>query len=291
MNNILKFNFALLAGLALTAQSCYEDKGNYDYRELTALTIDTVNTGIKPEMTALQLENFKMPVNVKYAGDKSKLLYEWKIYPQDPQKPDDVINYDDPVILSTKEVLDTTIYEVPGKYYLVYTVTDPTYDVKEYLRVKLSIESALSRGLCVLDEKNGSDDLHIIKTATLLTDITVEEEKTVMNIFSNVNDRTETGGKFIQQFTPGWGSKVFYFFTETGGYTLDPNTFKINSDNYKDLFSFPMGIAAKPQAYMVTSNPAEMIIDDGLLYAFDHAMMGSSSFGDRVEGDYYAAPF
>ena len=291
MNKILKFNFALLAGLALTTQSCYEDKGNYDYRELTALSIDTLNSGIKPEMIAYQLENFKMPVNVKYAGDKNKLEYEWKLFPQDPQKPDDVVNFDDPVILSTQEVLDTTIYEVPGKYYLVYTVTDPTHDVKEYLRIKLSIESALSRGLCVLDEKAGNYDLHMIKTATLLSDITPEQEKTVKNIFSNVNDRIETSGRFIHQFTPGWGSKVFYFFTETGGYTLDPNTFEITSDDYKSLFSFPMAIESNPQAYMVTSNPAEIIVNNGLIHAFDHVMMGASCFGDRLEGDYYAAPF
>ena len=56
---------------------------------------------------------------MKYAGDEKNLSYEWKIYPQDPKKDDDVQKYDSAVVLYTKAVFDTIIYEVPGAYYLI----------------------------------------------------------------------------------------------------------------------------------------------------------------------------
>ena len=291
MKRILKYNFLAMAALSLSLSSCYEDKGNYDYRELTTLNIDTVGTSIREEMTAIQLENFKMPVKVEYGGDKSKLQYEWKLYPQVVDKDEDEQYFADPVVLSRQEVLDTTIYEVPGKYYLVYTITDPTQDVKEYLRIKLNIESALSRGLCVLDEQDGVTDLHMIKTATLLTDLMPEDESVVHHVFSNVNGRTETDGRFVQQYGANRGNKKFFFFTEKGGYEMDPNSFKIRTDDFTSLFSFPMAITANPQAYMVTSRPMEVMVNDGYVYTLDHTIMGAVTFGDRLKGDYVAAPF
>ena len=90
---------AVVAGL----WSCYDDKGNYDYKNLISLQIDTL--GIKAEQTAYQFENFNVPVEVKYAGDEKNLSYEWKIYPQDPKKDDDVQKYDSAVVLYTKVLL------------------------------------------------------------------------------------------------------------------------------------------------------------------------------------------
>ncbi len=286
MKKIFEFRFFLLMTVVLGFSSCYEDKGNYDYEELKALVIDTTGNEVKAEMTAVQFENFKVPVKVSYAGDKSDLAFEWKIYPQNPQKPDEVAKFDSAVVLSRQEVFDTVIYEVPGKYYLTYTVTNRANDTKEYLTIKLNVESALSRGLCVLDEKDGFYDLHMIKTAKLLTDIKEEDEKIYDHVFTKVNDRTETAGKFLGQYNTN-----LYFFTETGAYVLNSNTFGIVSDDYRGLFSFALSINPKPQAFMLTSRPMEMIVNDGLVYKFDHMSWGTETFGDRLNGDYYAASF
>lgn len=292
MNKILRIKWFLLIAIMVAFTSCYEDKGNYDYKELTSLTIDTVNSGIKPEMTAIQFERFRVPVTIKYAGDKKDLAYEWKIYPQNPQKPDDVSKYDSAVVLSYQEVFDTVIYEVPGKYKLTLMVTNHTNDTKEYLTIKLNVESALSRGLCVMDEKNGVYDLNMIKTAKLQTDLTVADEQIYYQVFSRVNERTVTNGKFLGWFL-GYTSSpaLLYFFTEDGGFTLNSNSFAIVSDDYKGLFSFPITISGVPQAFMVTSRPMEMIVDKGLVYAFDHRSTSNITFGDQLQGDYYAAPY
>ena len=153
MNKRFIIKIILLLVVVSGLWSCYDDKGNYDYKNLISLQIDT--SGIKAEQTAYQFENFNVPVDVKYAGDEKNLSYEWKIYPQNPQKGDDVQKYDSAVVLYTKAVFDTIIYEVPGAYYLTLTVTDLAQDLKTYFTMKLNVETSLSRGLCVMDEKDG----------------------------------------------------------------------------------------------------------------------------------------
>ena len=91
MNKRFIIEIMLLLAVVAGLWSCYDDKGNYDYKNLISLQIDTL--GIKAEQTAYQFENFNVPVEVKYAGDEKNLSYEWKIYPQDPKKDDDVQKY------------------------------------------------------------------------------------------------------------------------------------------------------------------------------------------------------
>ncbi len=291
MNKRFIIKIILLLVVVSGLWSCYDDKGNYDYKNLISLQIDT--SGIKAEQTAYQFENFNVPVDVKYAGDEKNLSYEWKIYPQNPQKGDDVQKYDSAVVLYTKAVFDTIIYEVPGAYYLTLTVTDLAQDLKTYFTMKLNVETSLSRGLCVMDEKDGVYDLNIIKSAKLLTDITASDEHTYYHVYSGVNDLEVTNGKFLGYvFAVGvTTNKALYFFTETGGLTLDLNTYEIMSNDYSSWFSFPMSITPAPSAFMVTSRPMEMIVNNGLVHVWNHSSMGVTTFGDRLDGDYEAAPY
>ena len=286
---IIQIIFLLVAIFSLC--NCYDDKGNYDYKELTSLQIDT--TGIKAQQTAYQFENFKVPVDVKYAGNKEDLSYEWKIYPQVPQKDEDVTKYDSAVVLYTKAVFDTIIYEIPGAYYLTLTVTDHLQNIQEAFTLKLNVETLVSRGLCVMDENNGIYDLHLIKSAKLLPDILESDEQTYYHVYSGVNDLEITDGKFLGfvSVDAATDNKALYFFTETGGVTLDIDTYEIMSSDYPSWFSFPMSITPAPGAFMVTSRPIEMLINNGLVYVWDHTSMGVTTFGDRLNGDYEAAPY
>ena len=59
---------AVVAGL----WSCYDDKGNYDYKNLISLQIDTL--GIKAEQTAYQFENFNVRVMRKICLTNGKYI-------------------------------------------------------------------------------------------------------------------------------------------------------------------------------------------------------------------------
>lgn len=63
------------------------------------------------------------------------------------KKMNDVQKYDSAVVLYTKAVFDTVIYEVPGAYYLTLTVTDKAQDLKDYFTIKLNVETLVSRGI------------------------------------------------------------------------------------------------------------------------------------------------
>ena len=41
---------------------------------------------------------------------------------------------------------------------MTLTVTDKAQDLKDYFTIKLNVETLVSRGLCVMDEKNGLYD-------------------------------------------------------------------------------------------------------------------------------------
>ena len=62
--------FALLTGI-LFLTGCYDDKGNYDYKEINDIVIDTV--GFKMTYTVLQYENLQIDPTVAFT--KSYLKY------------------------------------------------------------------------------------------------------------------------------------------------------------------------------------------------------------------------
>lgn len=296
INSILFFIVVFAFGLS----ACYDDKGNYDYRDLNSPVIDTAGMGLAEELVAYQFQNFRFGDNlVKYTGDAANLAYEWKICSQNPPSPATGEKYDSAKVLSVLPVLDTVIYEVPGKYYLMFTVSDKSNgEVKEFLRLNLSVESELTKGLCVMDEKNGKYDLNLIKTSRLVSGITESEEPVIYNIFSGVNTGVEiTNATFLARaYNAAQGANLFYLFTEKGGYLLDPNTYGVVSNDYTTRFSFPLMIKGRAESHVFSGRPMEFMVIDGKLYGCDYRTFGTTvfNFGDQYPaayGDYKLAPF
>ena len=64
----------LLAAVLWT--SCYEDKGNYDYNQLTEVQI----SGIEDKYTVYVGSDMKIPVEITYKnGILKDVSYEWRI--------------------------------------------------------------------------------------------------------------------------------------------------------------------------------------------------------------------
>lgn len=275
--------------LIFAFSSCFSDKGNYDYKDLILFDIDTVGTGIGTELTAYQFENLKVPISVKYDGDLKDLKYEWKIYPQRPVYDEETLKYGDPIIISNRAVLDTILYVTPDNYYLAFTVHDTNRDIKQFFNVKLNVQTRISKGLCILEESNGHYDLSLIGSSKFIDNMDNNEQNVYYNLFTGVNNIEVPNGKFL-----GYAQKtnnIFYFFTDNGGFIINPNTFEVISSDYKGFFSFGMSIGGSPRAFMQTTRPMQVIVDNGLIYIWDAMSFGATSFGDRLAGDYYAASF
>lgn len=289
MNKIFKSLLFFLVVFTFGMTSCYEDKGDYDYRDLNSPVLDTAGLGLDKEIIVYYFKPVRLGEGlVKYNGDQKNLSYEWKIYLQNPPEPGTGEKYDSAKVLSREPVLDIIMYELPGKYYLLYTVTDKSNnDVKEYLRLDIKVESELSAGLCVLDKKNGKCDLGLIKTSRLITGITEPEQPVVYGIFSEVNPEVEvTDGKFLgRAYHAGKKADNFYFFTDNGGYTLDPNSYSIINSDFTSLFTFPGTIVPKPQRHIFTNRPMEIIVNNGCAYKRDY-MSSDGAFGDQFKVSY-----
>ncbi len=287
--------FLCLLAIVVGVTACYEDKGNYDYKDLISLELDTVGMNLSAGKTAYQFENFTLDPKVKYAGNETDLEYLWKLYLQVPPRlPEGVTKYDSAKVLSHEPIIDEVIYDVPGDYYLTLEVTDKVSDTKTYLTFKLKIESAVSRGICVLEEWDGVFDLSMIKNKRLIPELEESRAGVEYNIFSNVNKgQTMSDGKFLSQLSPRGVAGDFFVFTSTGMYKLSRNSFELMSDDYSSLFSFSAGMTFKPQAHItVTSNsPAEYLLNNGKIHTMRY-MYSDIVFGDYVSGgEYEAMPF
>lgn len=280
----------ILVAVAFTA--CFDDKGNYDYRDLISLTLDTAGMNLENGLTAYQFEEFVLDPKVTYAGDTADLAFLWKIYPQNPELPEGANDYDSAKILSREPVFSEIITEVPGLYYLTMEAMDGVSDTKTYLTVKLTVESSLSRGLCVLSEKEDGFDLSMVKDKLLMPDVEESRLGVVHDVVSTVNEgRKMIGGKFLGQYTPTTGKGQFIVFTEDGAYLVDGDSYEITSDEFGDLFSFSIGLVGRPQA-LASANRYEFLLNNGKLYTFSWSTMGADRlFGDYVDGDYEAASF
>ena len=83
----MKYLLNILWFVALVAlQSCYDDKGNYDYHDLESVVIDTVGAGIQQEYSIMRFDVLHLSPKIYFEGqlvdDKSNvpLTYEWTIF-------------------------------------------------------------------------------------------------------------------------------------------------------------------------------------------------------------------
>ena len=271
---------------------CYKDKGDYNYRELTAFYIDTTG-GVKTSYTAQLFEQLEINPKVVYGGEVTNLDYLWKIYPK--------LTSDGTwqVELSKEKELSATITVAPGTYFLEFLITEKNIGRRAVFRYDLRVE-ATGSGMLVLYQRDGLTDFGLI-TPTYLFGNT-EEDKVSFDIYTASNpDHPLTGapvgiGGFKQTTT-----EFISVFTEDDGVRLSPIDFTITHE-YKDLFLFPPGqnkISGFKCPIETTTNfescdGAELLINDGVYYV-NYPLLGggvNSYYGEKTsKGDCDPAPF
>ena len=157
----MKHNVILLLCLVLGLFSCYDDKGNYDYREIDELTI----TGIPEElMSALyKSENLVLSpaVTSKFDGviNADDPNYEFSYYYDRPVGGD----FLEPRLLDSSRVKDLNILaEIdPGNYTVWFKVKDLRTNIVTSAEFKLSVVTSTTKGWVVLCEEGSERKVRI----------------------------------------------------------------------------------------------------------------------------------
>lgn len=152
---IMKYNVILLLCLAFGLFSCYDDEGNYDYREIDELTI----TGIPEEPVAAlyKSEHLVLSPTVisKFDGEISAddPNYEFAYYYNKAAGGDFLT----PRLLDSAMVKDLNVMaEIdPGNYVAWFKVKDLRTNIVTTAEFKLKVSTALTKGWLVLCEDEG----------------------------------------------------------------------------------------------------------------------------------------
>lgn len=225
-NIIISLCFCIIS--AISFQSCYEDKGNYDYEEINEIYFE----GIEEEYSIMTGE----PITIKptivstISGDEGGYTYSWvieKIWIDGEVK--SLYNWSD-----LKEWENFDLGLPADTYVFYYIVTDTKTGIQwstESFTIK--VESDISPGFFILSEVNNIgrlDFLNYYKDALELK----------LDILPKIGTQLPSLDKPIKVVcgadwnsprigaTPQEGRYMTAILTETGGYRLHPLNFSYN---------------------------------------------------------------
>lgn len=199
------FLYLPLSLLVVSLTSCFEDKGNYDYKDIDEIKVSFPgNMGTETNIMYAQKLGEKLSIHpdVTY-GDSSALMYEWDVFEgnRDTKLLKRTKNLDIPLEYGEDAVQPWAV----GGYSLQYTVTDTI--TKQSIRklLHLTVRSITPVGVYVLDGDKDSTDLTTIEdddfSEGLATPIITR------NYYSSVN-----GSKM-----KGEGRNISWWYVTNGG--------------------------------------------------------------------------
>lgn len=159
------FNIALAAVVSLTATSCYDDKGNYDYHDLDVVTISTEGLDIPDNYGIDRGDRLTIAPDVYFNGKKNDadapLDYLWTIYTTATG-----VGVDYTVdTLGRERTLDAVVNRVGGTYRVNLTVTNRLDKTETYYHVGCDVYDNIPAGWMLLYEpadKPGYSDIGLV---------------------------------------------------------------------------------------------------------------------------------
>ncbi len=252
---------------------CYEDKGNYDFKEIFEVTIDSIEesySGITL-IDTLKINPVVTPSDVEYD-------YWWGII-----KPGQGATLD--TICHTRQLNYHLALEA-NDYTLVFMATEKKTGISRIVRSALRTTTPLSKGWYVLHSQGGVTDL----------DLFTKDGK-AENIIAVNNGKGLRGEARNLNF-----SRYYYLWNETYEFYMQGNTlFAFASEDcasirlsdgaivytFDELF-YERPVVSDPQDMWFTYSEGYMI-NDGKMYTIYNLSENSGRFGGMVAGDYRLA--
>ena len=153
-----KLYVCLLAFLGICI-SCYDDKGNYDYREINDVTIEGISRDKVYELFAYQSTLEITPVIHSTIGDGADYEYTWRIVPRNATDENGTL---DKYVVSHEKNLVYPVQLEDGDYTGFFEVKDPETGVTWIVDFYMHVKSQGSEGWLAVCEDNGRTRLDLI---------------------------------------------------------------------------------------------------------------------------------
>lgn len=254
----------VFAVFCLLAQSCTEDKGNYDYVAINEVEFGNINDEymVMTNSTILDIN----PVITMSEGvnpDSERFQYEWLCVAQNGTK----------YTLATTRVISTVVSLPTGAYTLYLKVKDTVTDVQWMTYTALTVGTIFTRGILLMGEdEEGNADAQMVSMAS---DTTV-----VRNILKNSGlPRLKGPVAFIHTGRPYSSSydvavKV-WVMTESGSYWLDRESMLGTTENHVGKIIYTSAVP-KDNLCVVDVAPQVIDITGGLGNNFYRALVTSN---------------
>ncbi len=214
------YNLLLLCMTTVFA-GCYDDLGNYDYKDLNEVTIN----GIKGEgfyEVIAHLDTLRIVPELESSLDGEKdYTYEWKFIPQGADKNvvGDTVNY---VVAETRD-LNWPVVGDAGEYRCFYTVTDQETGIRFTQKFFMKISTLTSEGWMVLCDQNGEARLDMIVNAA------ENDDKIARDIWSESTYKVGRPNKVM--FNYYMAAPPSILTTENGSWKMDEKDLHVGDDN------------------------------------------------------------
>lgn len=288
MRNLVYIFILLVMGSLF---SCYDDKGNYDYKEIEEAVIKSIPgvTDNGNKFVCLEHEQIKLTPELEFKAGSTADDYEfiWFRFPKNPQGTSG--HYEQADTLAMTQNLDYKVVDSPRDYWLVYKVIHK--ETKALNEQKFEFIISAVNGWMVLDEDGaGNGDVQIIRDKDIVNG---GDGRIVKNYFSLNNQGNKIqNGRFIALCD---FQSNLYIYSDEGAYILNASTYVERTNvSYVDLFSSVVTLdAINPQAesYDTKGGNTEVLVNNHKIYTVSYRMMGQTQFTEaKGVGDYKAAP-
>ncbi len=291
MNTYRYILFSLLLSLGLFS-SCFDDKGNYDYKEIGEAVIKAIPgvTDNGDKLVCLENDVIRLTPEVEFKAGTSASDYEfiWFRYPKNPAGQSG--HYEQADTLAMTQNLEYKVINTPREYWLVYKVRNKVTGALTEQKFEFII-SAIS-GWMVLDENaSGKADIQVIRDKDIVDG---GDGRIVKDYFSFNNEGKKMENARFMAICPFSSRANLYVYSDAGAYILDMSTYKEKADSYTDLFSSTVTLdQINPQAehYDIYGGNVEVLVNNYKIYTVAYRMMGQTQFvaASGVD-DYTAAP-
>lgn len=271
--------------IALLMLSCYDDKGNYNYKDLPEFNIDSLEVY---DYVRMQDEILQLAPVVKYAGNESDLSFLWTIRLENPKYDEDIRGYHPVDTLSEEKSLNYTVNLPVNQYVIDFTIYNKVLDTKQFMSFNLDVQSAYSKGWMLLVEREDGSDIDFIKTSKFFSDIDAASETVYKNIYSIANGKKlNKGNTLVQDYLSNGNGNIYVLDENAGGRlsTVDLSETK----SFTELFTFPEDVN-KPTAIGFSRNRSRYVVNNGQV----HCDFRNNGFEPSLVPDnngYDAAPF